>query len=91
MTEQLQKTEFGFERHIIKIQSAYRIESGVLGYSFVSDGYVFTSAFPGAIERGKRKYSSFFTKADANVQVKVVNGENADISIEEKKNRFIFF
>ena len=80
-----QKAENGFEKHDITLQSAYSIEQGILGYSFMSGGRRYSAAFPGAIGRGKSKFPPFFTREGANVQVEVVSGANSDVSAVAKK------
>jgi hypothetical protein len=79
------KTEEGFDKHIITLQSNFSIARGILGYSFQAGGQRFAAAFPGEIKRGKQKYPPFFTRTDANVRVEVVGGKNSDISTVEKR------
>jgi len=74
-----QRMENGFEKHMLTLQSAYSLEPGILGYSFMVAGQRFSTAFPGPIDRGKRKYPPFFTPFDAGVRVEVVCGTNADV------------
>ena len=80
------KVENGFEKHIITLKSAFSLDKGILGYSFTYAGQPFTAAFPGVIERGRRKYPPFFTRAGANVHVQVVNGESAEVYAILKSN-----
>lgn len=75
------KAENDFVKHIITVKSSFRMEQGILGYSFTSGGRRFFAPFPGAIERGKRKYPPFYTRTGADVLVEVVNGTNADVEI----------
>jgi len=78
--------ENGFAKHIITLKSGFSIEEGILGYTFFTAGRRFPAQFPGAIERGKRKYPPFLTRneatgADADVQVEVVNGSKANVTV----------
>jgi hypothetical protein len=85
------RVENGFEKHIVTIQSAYSMEQGILGYTFLYAGQRFSTAFPGEIVRGKRKYPPFYTCPAANVLVEVVGGSNSEVSTETKKlSRFLF-
>ncbi|MCL2386869.1 MAG: hypothetical protein FWC89_04870 [Defluviitaleaceae bacterium] len=78
------KSENDFVKNIITLKSAFSLEEGILGYSFTSGGRRFSAPFPSVIERGKRKYPPFLTRANADIRVEVVNGTNADVQAVSK-------
>ncbi|MCL2577105.1 MAG: hypothetical protein FWE27_03535 [Defluviitaleaceae bacterium] len=85
------KVENDFVKHIITLKSSCSMEQGILGYSFASCERRFSAPFPGAIERGKRKYPPFYTRVGSDVFVEVVNGTNADVqTIAKPISTFLF-
>lgn len=77
--------EFGFERHVLSLESDFSIEEGILGYSFLCGGRMFSVPFPDSIKRGKHKYPPFFTPQGSNIDVMVVDGANAEVTSELRK------
>ena len=79
------KSEAGFEKNTILIESAYTIEKGILGYSFSINKRTFKASFPDAIMKGKTVFPPFFTKTGPNIKVEVVDGTNAEVTSELRK------
>ena len=79
------KSDPGFEKHTILIESAYTIEKGILGYSYSINKRTFRTAFPDSINKGKIAFPPFFTKTGPNIKVEVVDGANAEVTSEVKR------
>lgn len=79
------KSDRGFERHVISLDSGYSIEKGILGYSFSTGLQTFSAPFPGAIAKGRTTYPPFFTRAGSYVRVGQVDGANAEVTSEVKR------
>ena len=79
------KSDAGFERHTISLDSGYSIEKGILGYSFSTGLQTFNAQFPESIKKGKTTYPPFFTKTGSYVKVGSVEGANAEVTSEVKR------
>ena len=79
------KSDPGFEKHTISLDSGYSIEKGILGYSFSTGLQTFNAHFPDAIRKGKTTYPPFFTRAGSYIRVGLVDGTNAEVTSEARR------
>jgi hypothetical protein len=79
------KVDNGLKSCVIRLQSSAEIDPEILGYSFDFNGQEIMVSFPERIYPKKTEYPPIYLPEHSHPEIRVVSGENADVSVTPKK------